>query len=79
MKQQLLLETLRTPKRGGIFAIYDLMGKNRYGDMAAFCQKLKEMGYVEVQMIDTTDGMLMTKKEDKRLMLQGSTLLVGRK
>ena len=78
-KQQLLLETLRTLKKGGAFAIHDLMGKNRYGDMEAFCQKLKEMGYAEVRMIDTTDGMFMTKKESKRLMLQGSTLLVGRK
>ena len=78
-KQQLLLETLRTLKKGGTFAIHDLMGKNRYGDMEAFCQKLHEMGYAEVRMIDTTDGMFMTKKESKLLMLQGSTLLVGRK
>ena len=78
-KQQLLLETLRTLKKGGTFAIHDLMGKNRYGDMEAFCRKLKEMGYAEVRMIDTTDGMFMTKKEASRLMLQGSTLLVGRK
>ena len=78
-KQELLLETLRTLKKGGTFAIHDLMGKNRYGDMEAFCQKLKKMGYTEVRMIDTTDGMFMSKKESKRLMLQGSTLLVGRK
>ena len=78
-KQQLLLETLRTLKKGGTFAIHDLMGKNRYGDMEAFCQKLHEMGYAEVRMIDTTDGMFMTKREANRLMLQGSTLLVGRK
>ena len=61
------------------FAIHDLMGKNRYGDMEVFCQKLKEMGYAEVRMIDTTNGMFMTKKEAGHLMLQGSTLLVGRK
>ena len=78
-KQQLLLETLRTLKKGGTFAIHDLMGKNRYGDMEAFCRKLKEMGYAEVRMIATTDGMFMTKKEASCLMLQGSTLLVGRK
>ena len=78
-KQELLLETLRTLKKGGTFAIHDLMGKNRYGDMEAFCQKLKEMGYAEVRLIDTTDGMFMTKREASRLMLQGSTLLVGRK
>lgn len=55
------------------------MGKNRYGDMEVFCQKLKEMGYAEVRMIDTTNGIFMTKKEAGHLMLQGSTLLVGRK
>ena len=32
-KQELLLETLRVLKKGGTFAIHDLMGKNRYGDM----------------------------------------------
>ena len=78
-KQELLLETLRTLKKGGTFAVHDLMGKNRYGDMEAFCQKLREMGYAEVRMIDTTNGMFMTKKEAGCLMLQGSTLLVGRK
>ena len=78
-KQELLLETLRVLKKGGTFAIHDLMGKNRYGDMEAFCRKLKEMGYADVRMIDTTGGIFMSKREAKRLMLQGSTLLVGRK
>lgn len=78
-KQKLLLETLRVLKKGGTFAIHDLMSKSRYGDMQAFCKKLRDMGYEKVQMIDTTDGMFMSKKEAKRLMLQGSTLLVGRK
>lgn len=78
-KQILLLETLRVLKEGGTFAIHDLMSKSRYGDMEVFCQKLKKMGYTEVRMIDTTDGMFMSKNEAKRLMLQGSTLLVGRK
>lgn len=78
-KQQPLPETLRTLKKGGTFAIHDLVSKKRYGDMAAFCQKLKEMGYAEVRMIDTTDGMFMSKAESCRLMLHGSTLPVGRK
>lgn len=78
-KQELLLESLRVLKKGGTFAIHDLMGENRYGDMKGFCHKLQEMGYSDVQMIDTTDGMFMSKKEARRLMLQGSTLLVGRK
>lgn len=78
-EQKLLLETLRVLKKGGTFAIHDLMSKNRYGDMNAFCEKLRKMGYQDVQLIDTTNGMFMSQKESKRLMLQGSTLLVGRK
>ena len=78
-KQELLFETLRVLKKGGSFAIHDLMSKNRYGDMDAFCRKLREMGYADVRLIDTTNGIFMSEKEAKRLMLQGSTLLVGRK
>ena len=51
----------------------------KYGDMQAFVQKLRDMGYERVELIDTTDGSFMTPKEAKRLMLRGSTLLVGRK
>ena len=78
-KQALLLETLRVLKKGGTFAIHDLMSPGRYGDMQAFVQKLRDMGYERVELIDTTDGSFMTPKEAKRLMLRGSTLLVGRK
>ena len=78
-KQQLLLETLRVLKKGGTFAIHDLMSPRRYGDMQAFVQKLRDMGYERVELLDTTDGSFMMSKEAKRLMLRGSTLLVGRK
>ena len=78
-KQQLLLETLRMLKKGGTFAIYDLMSPRRYGDMQAFVQKLMDMGYERVELMDTADGSFMTPKEAGRLMLCGSTLLVGRK
>ena len=37
------------------------------------------MGYERVELIDTTTGKFMAPKEAKRLMLHGSTLLVGRK
>ena len=77
-KQDLLLETLRTLKKGGTFAIHDLMGKKRYGDMEAFCQKLRDMGYEKVEMLDTTDK-FMTKSEAKIMMLADSALLYGRK
>ena len=55
------------------------MSPGRYGDMQAFVQKLRDMGYERVELIDTTDGSFMTPKEAGRLMLCGSTLLVGRK
>ena len=76
-KQALLLETLRVLKKGGTYAIHDLMSPGRYGDMQAFVQKLRDMGYERVELIDTTDGSFMTPKEAKRLMLRGSTLLLG--
>lgn len=55
------------------------MSPGRYGDMQAFVQKLRDMGYERVELMDTTDGSFMTPKEARRLMLRGSTLLVGRK
>ena len=78
-KQELLLETLRVLKKGGTFAIHDIMSKSRYGDMEAFAEKLRAEGYEEVKLIPTDDGKFMTKKEGRRLGLTGSTLLVGRK
>ena len=78
-KQALLQETLRVLKKGGTFAIHDLMSKPRYGDMEAFVRKLKAEGYAEVRLIDTTDGRFMGHTEAQLLGLGGSTLLVGRK
>ncbi|MCR5417156.1 MAG: class I SAM-dependent methyltransferase [Pseudobutyrivibrio sp.] len=78
-RQELLLETLRTLKKGGTFAIHDIMSKGRYGDMEAFVARLKDMGYEQVELIDTTDGKFMTKWESIWMELSGSTLLVGRK
>ena len=78
-KQELLLETLRVLKKGGTFAIHDLMSKARYGDMEAFVSRLKSMGYEDVRLIDTTVGNFMTRREAALLGLSGSTLLVGKK
>jgi SAM-dependent methyltransferase len=76
-KKKLLLETLRVLKKGGVFAIHDLMGPQRYGDMAAFAANLKKEGYEKVELIDTASGMFMSQKEAKRLVLRDSTLLYG--
>ncbi len=78
-RQSILLETLRTLKKGGTFAIHDIMSKGRYGDMQAFAEKLKGMGYSEVKLIDTTNGMFMSRFEALWMELSGSTILVGRK
>ena len=64
-------------KKGGTFAIHDLMSPRRYRDMQAFVQKLRDMGYERVELMDTTNGSFMTPKEARRLMLHGSTLLLG--
>ena len=76
-KQELLLETLRVLKKGGTFTIHDLMSPQRYGDMSAFVETLKKQGFKKAELIETTTGMFMSRKEAKRLMLQGSTILYG--
>ena len=78
-KQALLRETLRVLKKGGTFAIHDMMEPVRYGDMEKFVEELKAEGYEDVQLIPTADGLFMNKLESRFMMLYGSTLLVGRK
>ncbi|BEU88051.1 hypothetical protein TAMA11512_15150 [Selenomonas sp. TAMA-11512] len=78
-RQALLLETLRVLKKGGTFAIHDIFSKACYGDMQAFVRKLKDMGYEDVRLIDTTDGLFMSKSEARWMALAGSGLLVGKK
>ena len=78
-KQQLLRETLRVLKKGGTFAIHDLMSPVRYGDMQKFAETLKEEGYEKVELIDTTRGMFMSRSQAQWLLLSGSALLVGTK
>lgn len=78
-KQALLKETLRVLKKGGTFAIHDLMSPERYGDMQKFMQELRDEGYDKVEMIDTASGRFMTPKEASLYMLKGSALLVGKK
>lgn len=70
-KQELLLETLRVLKKGGTFAIHDLMNKKRYGDMDVFCRNLREMGYEKIELLDTTDGALLALKKQEHICLQG--------
>ena len=78
-KQKLLRETLRVLKKGGTFAIHDMMGPARYGDMEKFVAELKAEGYEDVRLFSTANGKFMAKKESRVMMLSDSMLLVGRK
>ena len=51
----------------------------KYGNMQDFVHRLKDMGYEEVHLIDTTKGKFMTGFEAGWMGLSGSALLVGRK
>ena len=78
-RQQYLLETLRTLKKGGTFAIHDIFSTSKYGDMQAFVKKLKAMGYQKAELIDTASGKFMKKSEAGWMGLSGSALLMGKK
>ena len=76
-RQAYLLETLRTLKKGGTFALHDIFSKSKYGDMQSFVKKLQDMGYQKVELIDTADGKFMKKSEASWMALSGSALLTG--
>ena len=76
-RQQYLLETLRTSKKGGTFALHDIFSRTKYGDMQAFVQKLRDMGYQQVELTNTTKGRFMSKSEAAWMALSGSALLTG--
>ena len=76
---KLLLESLRVLKKGGVFALNDDMKPKLYGDMDAFAQKLREMGYQDVRLIDTAEEAFGSRRRAAMMMLGSSRLLVGRK
>ena len=76
-RQAYLLETLRTLKKGGSFALHDIFSKAKYGDMQSFVRKLEGMGYRKVELIDTTNGKFMEKSEAFWMGLSGSAILTG--
>ncbi|MBE6025977.1 MAG: class I SAM-dependent methyltransferase [Clostridiales bacterium] len=78
-RQAILLETLRTLKKGGTFAIHDIMSRSKYGDMEGFVKKLELMGYEDVQLIKTDNGKFMEPGEAGWMGLSGSAILYGRK
>ena len=78
-KQKLLLETLRLLKKGGVFALNDEMKPRLYGDMEAFAQRLRDMGYEEVRLVDTATEVFGSRRRAAMMMLGDSRMLVGRK
>ena len=76
-RQDIILETLRVLKKGGVFVIHDEFTRSKYGNTDLLLQKLREMGYEKVELLDTSDGLFMTRKESLPLGLAGSGLLVG--
>ena len=77
--QKLLLESLRVLKKGGVFALNDDMKPKMYGDMEGFAQKLRDMGYQDVRLIDTAQEAFGSHGRAAMMMLGSSRLLVGRK
>lgn len=78
-KRELLLETLRVLKKGGVFALNDKMKPRMYGDMEAFAQQLRDLGYQEVRLIDTAREAFGSRRRAAMMMLGESRMLVGRK
>ena len=78
-RRKILRESLRVLKKGGTFAIHDLMSKGRFGDMHAFADSLQAEGYQEVHLTDTTKQFFHSPAEARLLMLGSSTLLWGTK
>ena len=78
-KRALLLETLRVLKKGGVFALNDEMKPHMYGNMEAFAQELRDMGYADVRLIDTAQEAFGSRRRAAMMMLGDSRMLVGRK
>ena len=81
-------EYIRLPKGGrcldvgcgsGALAIHDIFSRQKYGDMQAFVERLKDMGYEQVELIPTDGGHFMSKWESQWMGLKGSAILVGKK
>lgn len=78
-KRALLRETLRVLKKGGVFALNDEMKPRAYGDMEAFAQELRDMGYEDVRLIDTAQEAFGSRRRAAMMMLGDSRMLAGRK
>ena len=78
-KHALLLESLRVLKKGGVFVLHDSMKPQMYGDMNAFAEKLKGMGFAEVRYVKTAEAIFGSERRAAMMMLGNSAMIVGRK
>ena len=61
------------------YVYHDDMKPKMYGDMEGFAQKLRDMGYQDVRLIDTAQEAFGSHRRAAMMMLGSSRLLVGRK
>ena len=80
-KEKLVRETLRVLKKGGCFALHDMMeDKHFYKDMPAFIEELKKEGFQEVNYIPNTENQPYVPAYTRTYMFfKGMGLLYGRK
>lgn len=76
-RKELLLETLRVLKKGGVFALHDIMSPAAYGNMQEFVRELQDAGYQKVELIDTADDVLIPAKDAWKLGMRHAKLLAG--
>ena len=55
------------------------MKPHMYGNMEAFAQELRDMGYEDVLLIDTATEVFGSRRRAGMMMLGDSRMLVGRK
>ena len=78
-KHALLRESLRVLRKGGVFVLRDSMKPQMYGDMNAFVEELRGMGFAEVQYVETAEKIFGSKQRAAMMMLGNSAMIVGRK
>ena len=78
-KHELLKESLRVLKKGGVFALHDDMKPRMYGDMEAFAKELMDAGFSDVKYLSTAEEIFGTVKKANKVALGNSGVLYGRK
>ena len=65
-RQKILLETLRVLKKGGCFAIHDIMSEAKYGDMKAFVEEVRRIVPPQWREFDTLKYQAMEGNQHAR-------------